>query len=102
MPPHTVKEFLIYDSFSFTDEVSSFCTDHFMASLDTESLLINIHLNEINDICIYDLCCNTNIYHNFDRNDIRELLPLAYELFFIFDQVMYRQIDGVQWVFHWI
>ena len=32
---------------------------------------------------------------NLDHNDMRELLTLAaYESFFIFDQVMYRQIDG--------
>ena len=34
--------------------------------------------------------------HNLDRNDMRELLTLAtYKLFFIFDQVLYRQIDLV-------
>ena len=36
-----VNEFLVHDSFSFADEVSSFCLDHFMASLDVESLLTN-------------------------------------------------------------
>ena len=34
--------------------------------------------------------------HNLGRNDMRELLTLAtYKLFFIFDQVLYRQIDLV-------
>ena len=34
--------------------------------------------------------------HNLDRNDMRELLILAaHEPFFIFDQVLYIQIDGV-------
>ena len=48
------------------------------------------------DICIDDLFCDTNTIHNLDRNDMRELLTLAgYESFFIFDQVMYRQTDGV-------
>ena len=33
---------------------------------------------------------------NLDRNDMSELLTLAaYELFFIFDEAIYRQIDGV-------
>ena len=77
-------------------KVSCFFPDHFMASLDIESLFTNIPLNEVIDICIADLFCDTNTIHNLDCNDMRELLTLAaYESFFIFDQVMYRQIDGV-------
>ena len=67
-----------------------------MASLDIESLFTNIPLNEVFDICMDDLFCDTNTIQNLDRNDMRELLNLAaHESFFIFDQVMYRQIDGV-------
>ena len=48
------------------------------------------------EICIDDLFCDTNTIHNLDCNDVRELLTsAAYELFFIFDQVMYKQIDGI-------
>ena len=83
-------------SFSFADEVSSFCSDHLMVSLDVESWFTNIPVNEVIDICIDDLFCDVNTIHNLDRNDMRTLLTLgAYELFFIFDQVMYRQINGV-------
>ena len=39
--PLTSNEFSAHDSFSFADEVSSFCLDHFMASLDVKSLLTN-------------------------------------------------------------
>ena len=54
-----------------------------------------IPLNEVIDIFIDYLFCDTNTIHNSDCNDVRELLTLAaYELFFIFDRVMYRQIDG--------
>ena len=67
-----------------------------MASLDVEILFNSIPLNEVIDICIDDLFCDTNTIHNLDCNDMRELLTLAeYELFFIFDQVMYRESDGV-------
>ena len=60
-----------------------------MASLDVESLFINIPLNEVIDICIDGLFCDTNTIRNLDRNDMRELLTLAaYGSFFIFDQVM--------------
>ena len=67
----TVNEFLVHDSFSFAGEVSSFCPDHFMASLDVESLVTNIPLNEVIDICINDLFCDTNMIHNLDCNDRR-------------------------------
>ena len=67
-----------------------------MASLDVERLFINYLLNEAIDICIDDLFCDTNTIHNLDRNNMRERLTLAaYESFFIINQVMYRQIDGV-------
>ena len=94
LSPHIVTEFSVHDSFSFADKVSSFCPDHFRASLDVESLFTNIPLNEIIDICI-NLFCDTKTIHNLDHNDREELLTLAtYELFFIFNQVMYRQSDG--------
>ena len=67
-----------------------------MASLDAESLFANIPLNEVIDICTDDLFCDTNTIHDLDRNDMTEFLTLAaYQSFFIFDQVMYIQIDGI-------
>ena len=97
--PLTSNEFLVHDSFSFADKVFSFCPPHFMASFDIESLFTNIPLNEVIDICIDDLFCDTNMIQNLDCNDMIKLLTLAaYESFFIIDkvrQMMYRQIDGV-------
>ena len=96
LSPLTSNDVLVENTFLFADEVSSFCPDHFMANLDVKSFFINLSLNEVIDICIEDLFCDTNTIHNLDRNDTRELLTLpVYELFFIFDQVMYRQIVGV-------
>ena len=96
LSPLTSNDVLVENTFLFADEVSSFCQDHFMASLDVKRFFINLSLNEVIDICIEDLFCDTNTIHNLDRNDTRELLTLpVYELFFIFDQVMYRQIVGV-------
>ena len=45
LSPLTSNEFSVHDSFSYADEVSSFCPHHFMASLDVESLFTNIPLN---------------------------------------------------------
>ena len=52
LSPLTSNQFSVHDSFSFADKVSSFCPDHFMTSLDIESLFTNIPLNEVIDICI--------------------------------------------------
>ena len=96
MAPFTSNEFSLHDSFLFADEVFSFCPDHLTVSLDVESLFTNIHFNEVIYISIDDLFCHTNTIHNLDCNDMREVLILAaYQSFFIFDQVMYRHIDGV-------
>ena len=47
--------------------------------------------------------CDTNTIHNLDPNDMRDLLTLAaYESLSIFDQVMYRQIDGVTMGSSWV
>ena len=73
----TSNEFSVHESFSFSGEVSSFCPDHFMASLDVESLFTNIRLKEVTDICIDDLLWDTNMIHNLDRDDMRQLLTLA-------------------------
>ena len=67
-----------------------------MAILDVKSLYTNIPLNGVIDICINDLFCGTNTIHKLDCNHIKEHTTLAaYESSFIFDQVMYRQIDDI-------
>ena len=84
LSPLTSNDVLVENTFLFADEVSSFCPDHFMANLDVKSFFINLSLNEVIDICIEDLFCDTNTIHNLDRNDTRELLTLpVYELLFI-------------------
>ena len=86
---HFDRQFPISYSYIFLKQLEK-------ANLDVKSLFTNIPLNEVIDICIHDLFCDTNTTHNLDHNDMTELLTLAtYESFFIFDQVIYIQIDGV-------
>ena len=66
-----------HDMFSFADEISSFCPDHFISRLDVESLFTNILLNELIEICADYLFCDTTAIHNLDFNVIRDLLTLA-------------------------
>ena len=48
----TVNEFTVRDSFSFAEEVANFDADCIMASLNVESLLTNIPLDEIRENCL--------------------------------------------------
>ena len=67
-----------------------------MASLDIESLFINIPLDETIENCINDLFSNNDTVHNFIKEDLKELLQFpSYGLFFTFDNKYYCQLDDV-------
>ena len=92
----TVNEFTVHDSFSFAEEVPNFDADCIMASLNVESLLTNIPLDEIRENCINNLFSNNDTDHNFIKKDLEELLKfVSYESFFTFDNEYYCQLDGV-------
>ena len=67
-----------------------------MACHDVESLLTNIPLNELINNCVSDLH-NKNLYNEkSSKRDIFKLLETATsELSFIFDYLLYKQVDGV-------
>ena len=48
-----------------------------MVSLDVESLFTKFHLNEVIDIRIDNLFCDTHTILNLDSNNMRELLTLV-------------------------
>ena len=67
-----------------------------MARLDVESLITNIPLEETIMNCVNDLSSNNFYSGKSSRKDLYELLKLATtESFFIFDNKLYKQIDGV-------
>ena len=67
-----------------------------MASLDIESLFTNIPLDETVQYCIDDLFKDKSLFNNFDKKSLKDLLDLAVkESFFKFDNLYYRQKDGV-------
>ena len=72
--------------------------DHnlYMASPDVEFLFTNIHLEETIKNCVSDLFSNNFYSGKLSRKDLYELLKLATtESSFIFDNKLYKQIDGV-------
>ena len=52
LEPLTYNEFTIKDSFNFAKEVTTYDSSLYMASLDVESLLTNISLNETINSCV--------------------------------------------------
>ena len=96
LKPLTENDYTVHDSFSFASEVSKFNAKSLMISLDVESLITNIPLEETIDNIINDLLLTTDKFHNFEREELKQLLTFAtYESFFIFDGEYYTQIDGV-------
>ena len=96
LKPLTEDEYTVHDSFSFASEVSKFNAKNLMVSLDFGSLFTNIPLEETIDNIINDLYLTTDKVHNFEREELKQLLSFAaYESFFIFDEEHYTQIDGV-------
>ena len=67
-----------------------------MASLDVGSLFTNVPLNETISNCVSDLH-NKNLYNGkLNKRDLFKLLETATsESSFIFDYLLYKQIDGV-------
>ena len=67
-----------------------------MASLDIESLFTNIPLEETIKNCVNDLFFNNFYSGKLSRKDLHDLFKLgATESSFIFDNKLYKQIDGV-------
>ena len=68
-----------------------------MASLDIDSLFTNIPLNETIDICIEVLYNDNKNSPKIPRDVFRNLLNVwpHKESFFMFNNKLYKQIDGV-------
>ena len=93
----TINEYTVRDSFAFADEILQQDSNLFMASLDVESLFTNIPLKETIGICVNNLFADENSFVNgLPKNEFRKLLELAAtESFFLFNDIYYKQIDGV-------
>ena len=91
----THNDFTTKDSFSFAKEITTCDSSLYMASLDVESLFINILLKEIINNCVSDLS-DKNLYNGkLSSRDIFKLLETAVsESSFLFDYLLYKQVDG--------
>ena len=94
LEPLTHNEFTV--KVSFTKEITNYDSSLFMASLDVESLFTNIRLKETINNCVSDFH-NKNLHNGkLNKSDLFKLLETAtIESSFIFDFLLYKQIDGV-------
>ena len=96
LSPLTTNEFTVKTSFDFTKEVANYNHNLYMASLDVESLFTNIPLEETIKNCVNDLFSNNFYSCKLSRKDLYDLLKIATtESSFIFNNKLYKQIDGV-------
>ena len=96
LSPLTVNDYTVKDSFTFAKEVINFDHNLLMTSLDVESLLTNIPIDETIKNVVDDLFSSNMYRGKLSKSELYYLLKLATsESSFIFDNILYKQIDGV-------
>ena len=96
LEPLTTNKYTVKDSFKFATEIVEQDSKNFMGSLDIDSLFTNIPLEETIEICTNNLFKNEDIVHGLKKSEFKDLLSLATkESYFIFNNILYKQIDGV-------
>ena len=97
--PFSTNTFTINDTFTFVKELCELkinTNDVIMASFDVKSLFTNIPLDETIDIIINKCFASATHYHAISRDQFRDLLNLSVKnCHFLFDGVLYKQVDGV-------
>ena len=67
-----------------------------MASLNVDSLLTNVPLEETIHICVNELFKSNSSIHGLNKKQITEMLSLTTkESIILFDMAFYTQVDGV-------
>ncbi len=96
--PLTTNNYTVKNSATFVNEIKNlkFGFPVRMASFDVKSLFTNIPLDETINICL-ELLFEDNIeVNNLSRKQFKSLLELAVkESAFLFDDTLYKQVDGV-------
>ena len=97
LSPITLNQYTVKDTFNFVKEICNKNYEHCtLASFDIKSLFTNIPLKETIDICINNIFRNTEKVHNFNKSQLHKFLTLAAtECYFIFNEDVYKQTDGV-------
>ena len=67
-------------------------SSNFMGSLDIDSFFTDIHLGET---IFTDLFKNKDIVYGLRKSEFKDLPLATKESYFIFNKILYKQIDGV-------
>ena len=79
-------------------KLSSVTFNEFMGSLDVDSLFTNIPLKETINICTNLLYNNVDVIEGINKTEFEKLLFLTtQESYFMFNDIFYKQKDGVTW-----
>ena len=98
LSPVAENEFTVKNSYEFVENVQNFqfTESMVMASFDVESLFTNIPVSETITIAIDSLFSQCNDIKGIPRKLFRSMLDLAVtNSFFLFNQKLYKQLDGV-------
>ena len=96
LEPLTNNKYRVKDLFDFASEIVEQVSSNFIGSLDIDSLFTNIPHEETIETSTNNLLKNSNIVHGLNKSEFNDLLSLATkELYFIFNNILYKQIDGV-------
>ena len=90
------NNYTIKDSFDFAKEITQQSSKLFAASLDVDSLLTNVPLDETIEICANELFKSSPLVSGLNKQQVLEMLWLtSKENIILFDQKYYSQIDEV-------
>ena len=98
LAPLTVNDYTVKNSYQFADDIRKFEVKDgmFMASFDVENLFTNIPVKETIDIYIESLFRNCTTVAGIAKSCFRSMLEISVlNSYFIFDQKLYQQVDGV-------
>ena len=96
LSPLTVNDYTVKESFTFAKEVITFDHNLFMASLDVEALFTNISVDETIKNAVDDLFPSNMYRGKLSKSELYYLLrSVTSESSFIFDNILYKQIDSV-------
>ena len=85
LSPLTINEYTVKHSFAFAKEITKTDYNYVMASVE-----------ETIENCVNDLFFDKSKIDNLTKQDVHDLLSSAVKkLFFIFDNSLYCQIDGI-------
>ena len=92
------NQYTVLNSYQFVNLITSInnSQNYTMCSFDIKSLFTNIPVDETIEICLSKCFSNSSLFNNFTIGNFKKFLNLTLKnTFFIFNNVLYKQIDGL-------